>query len=315
MIVDFYTHGYTELRYLLPIAERVGRQHTMRAFVNRRAVKYNSVISLGDQRMRELFSQRGVELMDDENPSGGDALFSVEGVSPYTTLKGDYERIINLQHAFDYHNPQSHLDPGTINVMWDSASADQIREMKGDVPVYIPRVPVAFWNSGRDRKFAIEAGVPERSVLLYYPDQGYTDHARDVSSVLIDLGVLPIIKQRAKHQRISSVVGTSEVYDKLWYPSESIFLALSGMFCVGFGTGAYADICAAGIGFLDFSLPDYSKKYAKPVGLPCFVVGDLDKAREQVEKLIAGGPMHTACDVSDSDVCDFFMSTVGEDLR
>ena len=314
MQIDFLIHSYTELRYLLPIAERIGDSHTKRAFVNRRTSKYNTVATLGEQMMFNMLQDRGVEMLPDEHPSGGDVIFSVEGVTPYAEMRGNYSRIVSLQHGFDYFNPKSHLDQRAISVLWDQASASQISEMKPGIVTYVPRKPTTFWNSRSDLEFARQVGIPKKSALIYYPDQGFTKEAALVIDAIVRAGISPIIKQRAKHQQIQRYPGASEVYDRIWYPSESIFLSVSTLFSVGFGTAAYTDVCATGIDFIDFALPDYSRLYAKPVGVPQFHVGSLSEIDAQISFVAESSRHRSTENVDDSSVQDFFLKTVGEDL-
>lgn len=313
MRVDFLVHGYTELRYLLPIAERIGRHHTMRAFVNRRTVKYNTVASLGADRMRALLAERRVEMLDLEHPTGGDVLFSVEGVHPYAKLLGDYQKVIAVQHAFDYNNPESHIDRNSRSVVWDEASAAQIRQFKPGVDAVISPLPTTFWNRETDANFARSMGVPDHAVLVFYPDQGLTASAEEACRVLVAEGFPVFVKQRAKHQPIRPIPGTASVYDTVWYPSESIFLSANASFCVGFGTGAYADTCASSISFLDFPMPEYSKKYAKPVSR-YFFQGDEQRVGESVKMMIRSAQVTSPRNATHDEVTQFFLMTVGEDL-
>jgi len=313
MRVDFLVHGYTELRYLLPIAERIGQSHTMRAFVNRRTVKYNTVATQGTEKMRSLLSDRRVEMLDLEHPTGGDVLFSVEGVHPYASLLGDYQRIVAVQHAFDYNNPESHVDKNSLSVVWDEASALQIRNFKPNVNAVVAPLPTTFWNRETDANFARSVGVPDHSVLVFYPDQGLISAAEEACRTLVREGFPVFVKQRAKHQPIRPIPGTASVYDAVWYPSESIFLSANAAFCVGFGTGAYADTCAAGISFIDFPMPDYSKKYAKPDSRH-FLLGDCNNIADSMKMMIKEAQVTTPRNARHDEVFKFFLMTVGEDL-
>lgn len=256
MIIGYNVPDMTHLRYYVPLVTM-----TKRFFPN---VEHEFVIGTTNNKYNSILRNNHKEILESVLKNLGnivtkpsciyDVLVTVEG---YNTVASG-AKFIAIQHGFDYRSCASGCPANATHIMTHEIYASELLSMYPSRDVIITDTPMTFWLEDEPQD--------EKSVFIFYPENGFHDIVCDVVTKLNDMDFAVTVKQRAKNQLIDS--RTSEksytVYDKKWFPSESISIPAKSISCIGFGTSAYTDIAHAGIHFIDVQLPDYSKKYLKP---------------------------------------------------
>jgi hypothetical protein len=98
----------------------------------------------------------------------------------------------------------------------------------------------------------LDMQLPTKTAFVFYPDQGDVTLANDVIQSLEDIGCAVFVKQRRKHQAVSSK-GT-HVFDDVWYPSEAIVGPLLSDIVIAFGSTAYVDLVPVGVLYVNVDI-------------------------------------------------------------
>ena len=284
-MIDFIVYDMTHLRYFVPFTESLVRLgFKVRWLIVMPSIKYNSISGDRLQRVLDIGRAAGCTLFDnfDQN-SAGDCAVTIETGAPSDRIPSRYDTVISMQHGFDYTTPARASGTNVLNIMWDQIYADQHATIKQGCKYLIPSVPIPFWI---DRSAAEKVAGSGRIATVFYPEVGYHTEAANACSELILHGITPVVKQRRKNQEVPSISGCRVAYDDIWHPSESIVYPVCSEFCVGFGTGAYADAVPAGISFVDCTGPKYSREYLKPKSeryIQCSPGGEVDAIRSALQ--------------------------------
>lgn len=251
---SFIMTGLTELRYMIPFSRVL--HHVMpdvvQSFdVSRRSEKYNGFARHENfQVLLDRVSERcpWAEVRPFDASSVVDYAVSLE--FPAERFSSNVKRV-SIQHGFDcnwHHDDVSTLcDVYVCPTRW---MIEHVRSRGSRLNLLHPPHPIPFWDG------ASRVDVDEKRILIFYPDVGDVASANAVITALKDDGFSVVVKQRRKHQAVSSSDCTV-VWDDVWYPAEGIELALASRAVVGFGSTAYTDLIEAGCRYINIDLhPD-----------------------------------------------------------
>lgn len=265
MSIDvFYIEDMTSLRYAVPFIKAakklINKDVVLVQNSSMNVHKYNSIRKY-QEKLENICQENEVNFIEASNllekKDVVRNLFCIENVSKQISCKNYY----SFQHGFDWTGLHKDNLAATYIVTEEHFKVEI--EKLGLKAIVSPH-PVVFW----DWSFYVErykTFLKEKpSATMFYPEEGYRDTFKRVHERLLSLGYDIYIKQRKKNQ---SVPGDFEnfFYDDVWYPTESIALPLITDFSVGFGTSAYTDLIHINRNFIDLCMPDYSKKYYKPI--------------------------------------------------
>lgn len=255
----FFVDDMTSLRYAIPFIkaarELVGVDVVL--FFSDKSDKYNS-IRHHRPRFDAVCEENDIDPYNTHDIPAleVDTLVCVENVTGGIAHK----RCFSFQHGFDYRTLSKSVSGAVYLVTEDQFS----RDLAGvGVPSMIQPIPVVFWDWDFTVSFIEKTELlRDKSATMFYPEVGLHDAFSEVWTTLRKRDWVTYTKQRMKNQLIPNHIDLG-FYDKVWYPSESIFLPMCTDVTIGFGTSAYTDIYHIRP-FIDFSLPAYSKDYYKP---------------------------------------------------
>jgi hypothetical protein len=264
MQINFYCPDLTCLRYLMPIARRIG-SHDIQIDSKPFNDKYNG---LGNSNNKDVFEyivtaftpNAKIKYLKVNEKVECDVLFSVEhlNIRDYT-----FKKHFAIQHGFDCMNFFENMSKDTVYIAHSEFYANWMKNVF-DINAIYTEVPITFWDIK-------EQPDSKKIMCIFYPEKHYRSAAHEIITHAETCGYTCMIKQRAKNQAVPSAY-THRVYDRIWYPSEAILLPAISDIVLGIGTSAYADIAEVGINYIDAAIPDYSKKenYPKPFHLDNF---------------------------------------------
>ena len=287
MNVAFLCEGMTDLRYLLPLYSglRKYREEIIFYLYYTSSGKYNS-IDLNAERFSAIlgsdeFSSIKAFHAENSDPSiTFDLLFTIENISDFNIRPGkenkksinkafNYRKRFCIQHGLDYFNFAS---KDSDYIVTSKCYQDDLKNRFNSNSI-ISEIPISFWNISDQIKLVDKTArdyMKKRSAFLFYPENGYHKEVSDIVNFLIKKDYRIIIKQRRKNQGIPGLYydhpNISIFFDDSWYPSEAVVLPAISTFAMGFGTSAYFDLIPAGIPYIDFAFPDYSRPIEKYSG-------------------------------------------------
>ncbi len=259
MNISFYLNDLSTLKFLLPVAEAIHSRtpnQRMTLVYARTNKKYNG---LADGARFKLFrtmmeSRPFFDVEELGRKQSCDVLFTIETVGiEHFEYTGHYA----LQNGFDYQSLAKFATPKTTYLL---ASEDYCQDLRTRFPVNtIPiSCPVTFWRikdhvQSAHQKLSAWGWKGEPVATFFYPDEGHNREALRVIEYLERKGYFTVVKQRRKAQAVPASVAHA-VYDDLWYPSESIIFSAVSHLSVGFASGAFCDLNAVGLPYVDARL-------------------------------------------------------------
>jgi hypothetical protein len=262
MINAFYIEDMTCLRYAIPFIKTVKRliDNNVLLIYNDtvNSHKYNSIIN-HYEKLLKICEVNSIECINQKEFKKDSVkiqnLFCVEN----TSKDIDCDNYYSFQHGFDWEILHKNNKEATY-IVTEEHFKNAIENL--GLRAMVSPIPVVFWDWAYNIE-RINLNLDNKTVTMFYPEQGNKDLFKKIHTKLKELGYTPYVKQRKKNQLVPSEF-SNVFYDDLWYPTESIFLPIISDFCVGFGTSAYTDLIHLNKDFIDLCIPDYSKKYYKP---------------------------------------------------
>lgn len=169
------------------------------------------------------------------------------------------QRLVTLSHGFDSilgHAAALHASECiyVTNSLLAAAACDSDNVLHG-LDIRVQPVPASMLQLDEYTRIAkLRFGKTDQKVMtVFYPDLGTTDIANSLISKFVTMGWHVYVKQRRKHQGISTSLGDHR-YDEDWSPSESILLPLASDVTVGFGSTAYLDLCDVNVPYVNIDV-------------------------------------------------------------
>lgn len=250
----------THLRYYVPLATSLALRHSdiSQVFVyTRSSSKYNGLAAHANyNRFTKVIDELGFTHVDVGScDSTFDTLVTVE----HSSMSIKSSRLVTLSHGFDSilgHAAALHASKCiyVTNSLIASAACDNDNVLHG-LDIRTHSVPASMLQLDEYKRIAkLRFGKTDRKVMtVFYPDIGTTDIANSLISKFVAMGWHVYVKQRRKHQGISTTLGDHR-YDEEWSPSESILLPLASDVTVGFGSTAYLDLCDVNVPYVNIDV-------------------------------------------------------------
>lgn len=286
MRVAFVVTDMTMLRYFIPLSMRLAQfapsiEQTF--FLYRGNTKYNGLHheERYDACIKILKEFCPYALQVLESDVEYDIVFQVEVGSSLRCRKR-----ISIQHGFDYVYKVDELKEQVHLYICSSAFVYADAFARG-IPAILSPIPICMWVSDT----FIKSDPNFKTALVFYPDQGDTELARQVVESLEALEFCVFVKQRRKHQPITC--RGHHIFDDVWYPSEAITLPLSVDFVVGFGSSAYVDLVPMGVSYVNVDIHSKIKpwnSFVHPHVLNYSRIIEEDKVISGIEKIAMTTP-------------------------
>lgn len=308
--ITFLVECMTSLRYIIPLAKRLRSTNpdVKITFYSKTSQKYNcpkrNLNTLNEILKQTLGSE--VKFFDEKNivtKIKTRVLLVVESVpSADHDHVFVYDKKYCIQHGTDYENFAIRADNKTTYLTASGLYSEIIKkDYNESLKIIESKIPISLWTMN-DYEYQRLVGILKetflkdykKSMCIFYPENGYHKEVIDIINEFKNEYFI-FIKQRAKNQKPHNSINFSEnpnvivVYDTYWYPSEAVILPYICDVSVGFGTSAYVDIVEYGSNFVDWPLPDYSNRYAKPTKNKNFrIVSNHKEAVNAINELVAG---------------------------
>lgn len=250
--VSFIITGLTELRYMIPFSKVLHdvKPDMIQSFdVSRRSEKYNGFarhenFEILNARLKEYCPWALVRPFDASTTVD----YAVSLEYPAERFSNPAKRI-SIQHGFDCNWHSSDVsalcDVYICPTKW---MAEHVSSRGSRLNLLYPPHPIPFWDNSRAPSL-----VDEKLILVFYPDAGDVAEANATILALKNAGFNVVVKQRRKHQAVSST-DCSVIWDDAWYPAEGIEWALKARAIIGFGSTAYTDLLEAGCRYINIDL-------------------------------------------------------------
>lgn len=248
--VSFISTDLTELRYMIPFSKVLHdvRPDIVQSFdVSRRSLKYCGLHD--NERFRTLnarLSEHCPWALVRPFDAGTTVDYAVSLELPTERFSNPTKRI-SIQHGFDcnWHSSDASAlcDVYICPTKW---MTEHVGSRGSHLNLLYPPHPIPFWDIGGET-------VDEKCILVFYPDAGDVAEANTTISALKNAGFNVIVKQRRKHQAVSSTDCIVK-WDDAWYPAEGIEWALKSRAVIGFGSSAYTDLLEAGCRYINIDL-------------------------------------------------------------
>jgi hypothetical protein len=270
MKVCFAFNNLTYFKYYCPIIELLRYEKDIELIIcyHRDNSKYNG---LKDDKNYEIFknilsSLNPVKIIPmTDSKIKCQVLFTVETVD---RNRFEFRKHFAVPNGFDYVTLAKRAISETTYLVSSMVYGLDLQE-RHKVKFEVPPLPVVFSNIQKQIDFAKNQTKTNKKIaFIFFPEVGFIRLVKRVIKYLKKKEFFVIIKQRKKSQLVPINIGADLiVYDEIWYPSESIFYPLISKLVIGFGTGAYTDLCEVGIPFIDNAAPKYTRRggfYLKP---------------------------------------------------
>lgn len=260
LAIAYATPDLTHLRYYVPLATTLAlrRPDTSHVFVyTRSSQKYNGLATHTNySRFTNVIDELGFTHVDVGScDSTFDTLVTVE----HSVMSIKTHRLVTLSHGFDSilgHAKALHASKCiyVTNSLIAAAASDSDNVLHG-LDIRTHPVPASMLQLDEYTRIAkLRFGKTDKKVMtIFYPDLGTTDIANSLISKFVTMGWHVHVKQRRKHQGISTSLGDHH-YDEEWSPSESILLPLASDVTIGFGSTAYLDLCDVNVPYVNIDV-------------------------------------------------------------
>lgn len=294
----FYIEDMTSLRYAVPFvkAARIltGTNVVIAYDSMFNTKKYNTIPS-HLTRLSSVFKENDIDYVDMK----GKSISCLHAYCVENTIRQvNNEKLYSFQHGFDFTNLAKN-NKSAVYLVTDKEVSLQIGKI-GLISEVQP-IPVMFWDWEFHLDFIDKCEFnKKKSATLFYPEEDLNDFFRVVYDNIASAGYMTYVKQRRKNQAVPNGLETV-FYDTVWYPSEAVILPMISDVCIGFGTSAYIDIVHLNRQYIDFAIPEYSKKYYKPTAelFTCISQDFYESLMNIKYKIISQDvKLHNPCDYS-----------------